>query len=209
MSYVSGFMLGASIGKAIHGMFCKKAAAAGPRPTEVKQPQPVPPVTPAFTCVSALKGRRRFRAAGLVQNHQLAALLEQKISRLASIESFQVNVLTGSILICSSNEQVLDAFEAFFRTRLFPGAGQLILRDLHEAQASEGKAKTVYTNTLYDIADMFSNFISKKTRHVLDLRSLVSLLFIIRGLRKMVMMGQRPTGPQMLWWAASLMRGLR
>ena len=39
--------------------------------------------------------------------------------------------------------------------------------------------------------------------------SLASLLFLLRGLRKMLLTGQYPSGSQMLWWAVTLMRGWR
>ncbi|WP_416184116.1 hypothetical protein [Megasphaera sp.] len=39
------------------------------------------------------------------------------------------------------------------------------------------------------------------------MRTVAALLLTLRGLRKVVFMGQRPSGPQMLWWALSLLRG--
>ena len=78
MSYASGFMVGTSIGKAVYDLFHNKkgkaAAAAAPagafRP-QVQAAKGVPEV-PRFACVSILKGRRRYRAAALVGNAELA-----------------------------------------------------------------------------------------------------------------------------------------
>ena len=171
MSYASGFMLGASIGKAIHGMFCKNdipASAYQDAKIPKVQPQITAPLSmgemaiPAFTCVSAIKGRRRYRAAALVGNRALAEMLQSKIASLKAIQTVQVNAVTGSILLCAKNEGIMDKLEVFLRSRVFTE---------NENQQREA--------------------------------------LIMRGMRKMIMLNQRPSGPQMLWWAAALMRGGR
>ncbi len=209
MSYVSGFMLGASIGKAIHSMLSgQKGGMEGMGRQQVAPkaaPQVQAPAVPAFTCVFAIKGRRRYRAAGLVGNQQLATLLQNKLSRLSAIQLVQFNVLTGSILIASSSERVLDELEEFFRTRLFPDTGEQIAQEINAVRKVEKEVESVYSDKMYETADIISNFISQKTNHILDLRSLISMVFIIRGVYKTVMLGQRPSGPQMLWWAAALL----
>lgn len=218
MSYVSGFMLGASIGKAIHGMFCKDDIPAGAyqdaKASNVSNAQPgmTAPLSmgetavPVFACVSALKGRRRYRAAALVGNQALAELLQRKIAGLKAIQTVQVSAVTGSILLCSKNEGMLDTLEIFLRSRIFKENENQQQESLVMQQNSN---RAAYRDTLYETLDLFNGIISKKTANVLDLRSLVSLVFIIRGMRKMIMLNQRPSGPQMLWWAASLMRGGR
>lgn len=215
MSYVSGFMLGASIGKAIHGMFAKNDMAAGvyqtaPMPAAVPAAPKTAPVAvseaelPVFSCVSAVKGRRRYRAAAIVGNQPLADMLEESLSKLHAVQTVQINVVTGSILLCADDEGILDRIEIFLRNRVFTektAAKTAVL------QSSTHKA--AYSDVLYDTLDLFNGIIAKKTANVLDLRSLVSFIFIIRGMRKMIVLNQRPSGPQMLWWAASLMRGRR
>ena len=214
MSYASGFMLGASIGKAIHGMFCKNDISVGAYPSSKApkaQPQIVPPSMgetsmPAFICVSAIKGRRRYRVAALVGNRALADMLQSKIASLQAIQTVQVNAVTGSILLCSDDEGMLDTFEIFLRGRVFTETEN----EQREAVIMQQNSKrAAYRDALYETLDLFNGIISKKTANVLDLRSLVSFIFIIRGMRKMIMLNQRPSGPQMLWWAASLMRGGR
>ncbi len=215
MSYVSGFMLGASIGKAIHGMFCKNDIPAGAY-QDVKVPKVQPRITaplsmgetaiPAFTCVSAVKGRRRYRAAALVGNRALADMLQSKIAGLKAIQTVQVSAVTGSILLCAKNEGMLDKLEIFLRSRVFTDTENQ-QREAFMMQQNSNRA--AYRDALYETLDLFNGIISKKTANVLDLRSLVSFIFIIRGMRKMIMLNQRPSGPQMLWWAASLMRGGR
>ena len=215
MSYASGFMLGASIGKAIHGMFCKNdipASAYQDAKIPKVQPQITAPLSmgemaiPAFTCVSAIKGRRRYRAAALVGNRALAEMLQSKIASLKAIQTVQVNAVTGSILLCAKNEGIMDKLEVFLRSRVFT-ENENQQREALIMQQNSNRA--AYRDALYETLDLFNGIISKKTANVLDLRSLVSFIFIIRGMRKMIMLNQRPSGPQMLWWAAALMRGGR
>lgn len=215
MSYASGFMLGASIGKAIHGMFCKNdipASAYQDAKIPKVQPQITAPLSmgetaiPAFTCVSAIKGRRRYRAAALVGNRALAEMLQSKIASLKAIQTVQVNAVTGSILLCAKNEGIMDKLEVFLRSRVFTENENQQRESLIMQQNSN---RAAYRDALYETLDLFNGIISKKTANVLDLRSLVSFIFIIRGMRKMIMLNQRPSGPQMLWWAAALMRGGR
>lgn len=65
MSYASGFMVGTSIGKAVYDLFHKKrggSAFAGAPSIQGEKKADVP----RFACVSALPGRRRYRAASLL-----------------------------------------------------------------------------------------------------------------------------------------------
>ena len=83
MSYVSGFMMGAAIGKSIRQMFGGSSAApssgraaVGRRSRAAAKPQAAPlRAVPSFALVSALPGRRRYRAARIALS--IAALLEE------------------------------------------------------------------------------------------------------------------------------------
>ena len=55
----------------------------------------------------------------------------------------------------------------------------------------------------------FSAWIQRHTGGWLDVSSAAFLLFLLRGVRKVVMTKIAPSGAQMLWWAVSLMRGWR
>ena len=94
----------------------------------------------------------------------------------------------------------------FLRFRLFPLRREEEAREEH-LDAHGGP--TVYMEKIYETLDGFSHFILRKTGRMFDLRSIISLILVIRGLRKILTFDQRPTGPQMLWWAAALLRGRR
>lgn len=210
MSYASGFMVGTSIGKAVYDMFHNKkgkaAAAAAPAGVCRSQVQAAKPAAavPRFACVSVLKGRRRYRTAALVGNAELAELIEEKVSTLPDVQFVQVSAVTGSILVFAHSEGTLDKLENFFRFRLFPNAVEGIVG---AGQAEAGKAESAtYLKAVQDTADVFSQAIFRKSKAFLDLRTLIAVVLTLRGLRKTVFLGQRPTGPQMLWWALSLLR---
>ena len=215
MSYASGFMVGTSIGKAVYDLFHNKKgkAAAAAAPAGVFRPQVQAargvPEVPRFACVSVLKGRRRYRAAALVGNAELARLIEEKVSTLPDVQFIQVSPVTGSILIFAHSEGTLDRLENFFRFRIFPNAVEGLVNAVYEAERQESQKKddTAYLTAVRDTASFFSGIIRHKSGRFFDLRTVAAMLLTLRGLRKVVFMGQRPSGPQMLWWALSLLRG--
>lgn len=215
MSYASGFMVGSSIGKAAYDLFHNKkgkaaaaAAPAGSFRSQVRAAKPVADV-PRFACVSVLKGRRRYRAAALIGNPELARLIEEKVGALPDVQFIQVSAVTGSILVFARSEGMLDQLENFFRFRLFPNVVEGLVNAVYEAERQEGRKKeeTTYLKAVHDTGAFFSHIIRNESSHFLDLRTAVALLLTLRGLRKVAFLGQRPSGPQMLWWALSLLRG--
>ena len=125
MSYVSGFMMGAAIGKSIRQM-CGGASAAAPsdnpavgrRGRAANLPRQATAVggAPSFALVSTLPGRRRYRAARIAP--AIASALEEHLSSLDFIKDIQVNALSGSILITFDEADCLrvDALAAGSRS---------------------------------------------------------------------------------------------
>lgn len=214
MSYVSGFMMGAAIGKSIRQMFGGSSAtpssgraAVGRRSRAAAKPQAVPlgPV-PSFALVSALPGRRRYRAARIAPS--IATLLEERLAALDFVKSVQVSAVSGSILIEFDEADSLrvDALAAWLKEHLFPAApadGAAECAGLDESHAGR------ITRSVRNSGREFSAWINRHTAGWFDMSSLVSLLFALRGIRKVLMTYSSPSGAQMLWWALSLMRGWR
>ena len=174
--------------------------------SQVQAAQPIQKV-PRFMCVSAVNGRRRYRAAEVVGNESLARLIEQKLGQIRGISSVEVNSLTGSILILSNDEGVLISVENFLRFRLFASPIQGILNAISDASSAvKSKDTPAFSSAASSTADFFNRSIREKSHHMLDLSTIAALVLALRGLRKTVLMGQRPSGPQMLWWALSLLR---
>ena len=188
MSYVSGFMMGAAIGKSIRQMFGGSSATpssgratVGRRSRAAAKPQAAPlRAVPSFALVSALPGRRRYRAARIAP--AIATLLEERLAALDVGKRCEVSAL-------------------------FPAAPA----DGAEAECAgldESHAGRI-TRSVRNSGREFSAWINRPTAGWFDMSSLVSLLFALRGIRKVLMTYSSPSGAQMLWWALSLMRGWR
>lgn len=211
MSFVSGIMMGASIGTTIHDMIAGKKARGGfggqanyavgrqNSPVELK-PAPVP----EFALVSSLAGRRRYRMAALVDNGPLAKLFEQQLARLEIVLEVKANPTTGSLLIefypSEENEVAMNNFMEKLRQRLV----------VVEAEDNPTfKEPTSYAKSWSATGSFLNKQVRSITGNSFDISALISLVFLIRGIRKCLILGQRPTGPSMIWWALHLMKGWR
>lgn len=213
MSYVSGFMMGAAIGKSIRQMFGGSPTAApsgnpavGRRGRATTLPrQAAIGGAPSFALVSTLPGRRRYRASRIAPT--IATALEEHLSSLDFIKDVQVNALSGSILITFDEADCLrvDALAAWLKEHLF---SEMPSAEAACAGFDESHAGRV-TRSVRNTGRVFSAWINRHTAGWFDMSSLVSLLFALRGLRKVLMTYSSPSGAQMLWWALSLMRGWR
>ena len=211
MSFVSGIMMGASIGTTIHDMIAGKKARGGfcgqanygvgrqNAPVELK-----PASVPEFALVSSLAGRRRYRMAALVDNGPLAKLLEQQLYRLEIVLEVKANPTTGSLLIefypSEENEVFMNNFMEKLRQRL----------TVVEAENNPTfKEPTSYAKSWSSTGSFLNKQVRSITGNSFDISALISLVFLIRGIRKCLILGQRPTGPSMIWWALHLMKGWR
>lgn len=210
MSFMSGVMMGLSIGGSIHDVMAgkKKAAKAAqaPQPGKVQEmPATAAYVLPEFALVSRLQGRRRYVAASLVGNVPLSVLLEKQLTRLSQVQSVKANAATGSILIqYTGSEPAMDKIMEKVENMLVPvdASGQQAPK-----HGSNLPAPTVYANSWSSTGSFLNAKVRQLTGNAFDIPALVSLIFLIRGIRKMLVYGERPTGPSMIWWALHLMKG--
>lgn len=205
MSYVSGFMMGAAIGKSIRQMMGGAPARAAGAPRRGRMAAPAAPAAEGLSLVSRLSGRRRYRAR---LTKELGALLEGALERLPFLRSVAVNAATGSILLTfdEADAAKVDTLADWLRTRIFAPS-----TPPHEAcgEAADESHAGQLTRSVRGSARALSAFIKRSTGGWLDMSSALSLVFALRGLRKLLMTKASPSGAQMLWWALSLMRGWR
>ena len=209
MSYVSGFMMGAAIGKSIRRMVAGGGAPAHrvSHGCQLKRAalKAVCPVV-GFKLVSSLPGRRRYRAGKLTP--ELAGLLKEQLVRLSYVKAVEVSAVSGSILLTfdEADTASIDQLAKWLEEKFFGGRqGKTRMAVLVGSEAHAGSITRSVRNT----ARAFSQWIKDNTCGWFDMSSLASLLFLLRGLRKMLLSGQYPSGSQMLWWAVTLMRGWR
>ena len=213
MSFVSGIMMGASIGTTIHDMIAGRSGSSGYRngsagrvgTGKVNTPVEIQPASvPEFALVSSLAGRRRYRMAALVDNGPLAKLLEQQLARLEIVLEVKANPTTGSLLIefypSEENEVAMNNFMEKLRQRMI----------VVEAEGNTTfKEPTSYAKSWSATGSFLNKQVRSITGNSFDISALISLIFLIRGIRKCLILGQRPTGPSMIWWALHLMKGWR
>ena len=148
---------------------------------------------PPFTCVHASPGRRRYRTPYLTK--EFAAVLEECLARLPFVLSVRANAVSGSILLTYLPED-----EAHI----------VVLAEGLQAIFSEGRTApppaTLAQSVRRSVHD-FSGWIQRHTGGALDLSSVVAGIFVLRGIRQLVLSNNTPSGSQMLWWALTLMRG--
>ena len=192
MSYMTGLMAGASLGQQIHKFLTTETAA-------VSVAKPNKSSIAAFEIVHASAGRKRVRSSFLLGNNPLAAMLSAVLKKSSLFQQVDINSETGSLLLLYNpvNELQTEALLHHLQERVF--AVQIRLPQ-EPAMAESGQE-------IYSIFARINQGIRRKTCNLFDLQSLASLLFILRGIRKILRYGQMPSGPQMLWWAFSLLRG--
>ncbi|MCR5176943.1 MAG: hypothetical protein K6C05_08870 [Anaerovibrio sp.] len=163
-----------------------------------------------FVLVSALPGRRRYRIRSLIKNEPLAEMLEKKLTQIKGVSDVKVNTLTGSLLILyNCDEATMDACAEKLRKLIVPvNAADTDVHGGNE-QSQGQKPVATYFENWKNMFSMINSQIYKVSRGWFDFSSLLSLVFLIRGLRKMLVYGQRPSGPTMVWWAIHLMKGWR
>ncbi len=171
------------------------------------------PALPAFALKSAVPGRRRYYAAALQGNEELAKLLEKNLGRIAFVDSVKASSVTGSLLVCYTGaEEAVDRLMADLGKRVF-GAAEHVGFNLPQGLSTLLPAAG-FTQPLAELgvsirrtAGAANAWLREKTRGWLDFPSVFALGFIVRGLRKILLYEQRPSGPQMLWWAFSILKG--
>ena len=150
---------------------------------------------PPFVCVHASPGRRRYRTPYLTA--EFAQVLEECLPRLPFVTQVRANAVSGSILLVYPPED-----EAHI----------LVLAEGLSEIFSEGRTApppaTLAQSVRRSVHD-FSGWIQRHTGGALDLSSVVAGVFVLRGIRQLVLTNNTPSGSQMLWWALTLMRGWR
>ena len=190
MSYVSGFMLGASLAKYLRQYMSGGRTAP----------------TSFFAASRGERGkRRRYRTPYLTE--ETAELLTAGIRTLSFVREIEVNADSGSILLIYHPED--EAHILVLAEEL-----EKIFSKGHAAPHVGTLAQSIRSSV-----HAFSGWIQAHSGGALDLNSLAAGLFFLIGIRQLVLAnaagtggtGTRmsPSGFQMLWWGLTLMRGWR
>lgn len=210
MSYASGMAIGLTIGQQLLKFFAQDNQEKKNNNSSVFNFEQLDKElnyinrkieTHTIRLAHAIKGRRRYYIDMLKNNEKLAKVISVKLSELPFVKEVTTNINTGSLLILySCTENIMDDIFTQLKQRVFSIGSRVI--------TSSSGITTQIGCILLNLIREINMWIKAKTGNLMDLRIAVAALFIIRGLRKVMTMGQRPSGPQMLWWAFSILRGL-
>ena len=193
MAYMSGMMLGLAFGQSVRRFFTGGAAKR-----EV----------PAFALARAIPGRRRYYAKALVGNDALAQTVEKALIKLDCLDEVKANPVSGSLLLVYHGEEAqIDAVAQRLANRVFSAPSSDADAPTPFEEAADGLA--VFGKHIHGTFSAINRHMKMATGGWFDLPSLLSLLFTVRGLQKILVTKQLPTGPQLLWWAFSILRGWR
>lgn len=171
MNYMTGLMMGASIGKFLQ---------SGLRGD-------------VFEPIHLMPGRRRYFHGRLKNNPNFAEELCLYFSGLPEIIKAEANFVTGTlVLVHGWPEEKMDRLLAVLNDKWRRGT-------VHHRGAVGQNIRGVFGK-----ADLMIN---QKTMGFLDLKTCAALLLAWGGAQKVMQRGDRPSGPQMLWWAYGLLKG--
>lgn len=208
MSYTSGMAIGMAIGQQLFNVFGnkenKKEKNLFSSINFNKLPLDYVTETVEYSAVklsSKIKGRRRYYIEVLKNNLKLKELLFKYLTKIKYINNIDINVNTGSLLITYNvEESTIDDLVDTLKEKIFT-----VKRTVKKM------ANKTFTSIEILLAQMVRDinlFIKKSTNNFLDLNTAFAFLFIIRGIRRILNLGERPTGPMMLWWGYSLIEGI-
>lgn len=228
MSYMSGIMMGWAIGKGLRrftsgqggfslpsktgrGAHGDRASRdlSGRSPLDLLRESSVGrkllgSVPPAFRLAHALPGRRRYYAAALQGDEALAARLRERLLAADGIDRVEVNPRTGSLLLFyHGTEAALDRHMEEAALEITPPAAPT-----PQFSVAEDGLAAVGQRLRHMVGEL-NRKVKAATRGWIDLPSLFSVVFLLRGVEKILLLKQLPSGPQLLWWAFSLLRGWR
>jgi len=162
---------------------------------------------PRMELVSSTQGRRRYRILNLTESQ--AEMLENALNRVEYINEVKANHVSGSLLIMYDEEKSESLNE------LIDAINTKVFKVQTNASATNSSPSTIepsvgaITRSIKTTLLAFNEWVGKKSFGLLDAGSLAFILFLIRGLRKMILNQEYPNGSQMIWWAVSMLRGWR
>ncbi len=199
MNYMSGMMMGLAFGQGVRRFLTGGAS---------KRRE-----TPAFTLARAIPGRRRYYAKGLLGNEALATALEEALSKIDYIDEVKANHVSGSLLLVYHGEEAqIDAIAERLENRVFSVPAQdteMGASDVSTCHEGTAEGLASFGQSIRGTFNALNHQMKFLTKGWLDLPSLLSFVFTIRGLQKILLAKQLPSGPQLIWWAFSLLRGWR
>ena len=142
-----------------------------------------------------MKGRIRFRIPVLKSNEKGFKQLEDQMNQIDNISVVETNSVTGSLLV-----KYTEAIEP----TLIVG---IIIKLLGLEDEVKKPRQAVITSEFRKARDSVNYAINEKTLGILDLKSILFVLFTTFGIRKILKNpALGPNGYTFLWWGSSMLK---
>lgn len=181
MNYMTGLALGLSAGKKLHSLWRQRESGDNG-------------AAPGFVLLHALPGRRRYRHDRLAHDPEFAAFVARHLPQMRRVTECGVNELSGTVLVHFPPEEAVYVELAL-----------QLLESLYPQKAAYGQVG----RKLRGMAAAANRAVRANTGELFDLRTVFALWMLIEGGSKILIGGQRPAGPQLLWWGYSLLKGAK
>lgn len=139
------------------------------------------------------KNRIRVEISKLKNNSELVAELKNNLGKIELVKNYKIISSLGSLTVEFDNSQIDNNFMLGIILKL------LNLEDEIFAKRN-GKIKTSLNNLL-NFSDIT---IYNKSKGLLDTKSLIALIFVIYGVKKLKTTPSLPSGATLMWWAYNL-----
>lgn len=146
----------------------------------------------------SISGRIRFFIPELVNSSQAKEVLELKMINIDGINSVNVNAISGSLIVCYENEKIDNM--------LLLG---VIIRLLGLDEQLESKKTCVVKNEIKKLNEALNYSVHEKSKGLLDLKTLIPLLFAVYGLKGIYFTNKNatPNPYSLLYWAYKSLTG--
>lgn len=140
-----------------------------------------------------IEGRIRVKICPLVEDEEGLENLKNNLLKLNGVIEVSFNTLLGTVLIKFDESQI----DVTMLIRVI-----LSISELEEEVFS--KKNGIVSSQIKDILGAIDTTIYNKTKGILDIKSVIALIFIFYGIRKVRQNPIMPNGINLLWWAYSL-----
>lgn len=147
-----------------------------------------------------IEGRRRYTCKNIINNANLCDKLEQIIGNFPGVTSCTVSALTGSITVTYTQEdKYIDA--------LFDALSH------HLAGKHAVQEKTIIPTNILTVSDNINDSLRYARKRLsllfnhtepLFLSRILGIALFIYGINRIVLQGERPSGPQLFLWGLAL-----
>lgn len=160
-----------------------------------ENPIDVPSFRGIVEVVHTLNGRIRFRIPSLKGNPEGFNELNNQLNKIKSITSVETNYITGSLLVNHTEE---------IEPTLIVG---ILIKLLGLEEHVQKPPQALVTKEFKNAKESFSLAVNEKTNGVLDLKSIMFLIFTSFGIKNILKDPKSgPNGYTFLWWGFSMIK---